>query len=545
MDMLRRLLSRVQQQLALMTRSQQMAIGLCAVIIMGSLMWMAQWTSQPQLEPLLDQPMTVDEMNTAVEQLNAMRADFEERGDRIYVKPEERRKLQRQLASQGALPQDTSLGFENLLEGQSPFVPESINRRNFTIALQNELASVIAASSEVAKSRVFINDVKRRGIGALQSLTPTASVDISMVGGRQMGQAAVQAVANLVSGAVGGLEPHNVKVIVDGRPRAIPAPDEAFSAGLLDEKKKNEKHLEEKVYGHLDYIPGVKVAVAVELETVKKKTISREYTDPAPKSDKSITEESNSGSQASEPGVNPNTGTALSAGGRGQSTTKDQSESEFFPANVAKVEESEQIPLTVKSVTASVGIPRSYFVSVYKAQQGEDQEPTDVDLKSLIDIEKLRVRATVKNVIGTTDDDAVQVDWFPDLAPGSPGQFMDSPLLAQTDVEDEGTVASLAHYGPQAGLVGLALVSLMMMLMLARKSSRSTGQLPLPKLPALEEEELITPLQSAKATEGFLVGQEVDEETLRFQNLNDQVSVMVDENPEAAADLVRRWVEQD
>ena len=208
------------------------------------------------------------------------------------------------------------------------------------------------------------------------------------------------------------------------------------------------------------------------------------------------------------------------------------------------MEESEQIPLTVKGVTASVGIPRSYFVSVYKAQHGDQGEPADVDLKSLIDIEKLRVRATVKNVIGTTDDDAVQVDWFPDLAPGSPGQFVDSPFLAQVAGQDEGAAAGLLDYGPQMGLVGLALASLMMMVLLVRKSARSTGKLPLPKS-ATEEEALTPPLQSAKATEGFLVGQEVDDNTLRFHNLSDQVSSMVEENPEAAADLIRRWVEQD
>ena len=544
METLRRLLASIQQQLSLMTRSQQLAIGLCAVVIVGSLLWMAQWSARPQLEPLLDQPMTLQEMTAAVEVLKAARADFEEHGDRLYVKPDERRKLQRQLASQGALPQDTSMGFENLLEDQSPFVPESINRRNFTIALQSELAAVIASSPEVAKARVFINDVKRRGLGALQGLSPTASVDVTMVRGKQMDQAAVQAIANLTSGAVAGLQPHEVKVNVDGRPRTIPAPDEVLSIGLLEEKKKNEEHLEEKIHGHLDYIPGVKVAVAVELETVKKKTIAREYTDAAAKSAKSRSEESNSGTQASEAGVNPNTGTALGSGGTGQSTTTDESEEEFFPVNLAKVEESEQIPFTVKGVTASVGIPRSYFVSVYKAQHGDQGEPADVDLKSLIDIEKLRVRATVKNVIGTTDDDAVQVDWFPDLAPGSPGQFMDSPFLAQVADQDEGVAAGLLDYGPQMGLVGLALASLMMMVLLVRKSARSTGKLPLPKS-ATEEEPFTPPLHSAKATEGFLVGQEVDNDTLRFHNLSDQVSSMVEENPEAAADLIRRWVEQD
>ena len=122
METLRQLLSRIQQQLAMMTRSQQLAIGLCAVIIMGSLLWLAQWSARPQLEPLLDQPMTGQETAAAIAALEVRGAEFDERGDRIYVKPDERRKLQRELAADGALPQDTSLGFENLLKDQSPSI---------------------------------------------------------------------------------------------------------------------------------------------------------------------------------------------------------------------------------------------------------------------------------------------------------------------------------------------------------------------------------------------------------------------------------------
>ena len=48
----------------------------------------------------------------------------------------------------------------------------------------------------------------------------------------------------------------------------------------------------------------------------------------------------------------------------------------------------------------------------------------------------------------------------------------------------------------------------------------------------------------AAVSEGYLTGHEVDEETLRGHELRDQVSTMVEENPDNAADLIRRWVEQ-
>ncbi|MCP4249686.1 MAG: hypothetical protein GY778_21810, partial [bacterium] len=364
MDGLRQVLVRIREQLSVMTRSQQVAIGLCAVIIMGSMLWLTQWSTRPQLAPLLDQSMTAQEMNTAVQHLEGIRAEFEERGDRIYVKPDERRKLHRELSGAGALPQDTSLGFENLLADQSPFQPESINRRNYLIALQNELAAVMTGDPKVASAKVFINEFKSRRAGPLQNLEPTAAVTVRTKSGKQIDGPAVQAMADLVSGAVAGLAPHNVNVSVDGRPRSIPGPEDLVSYGLLDEKKKNEKHFAEKIYDLLSYIPGVKVAVAVELDTTRRHVEKRKYDDQVPKIERETTDESDSGTPAGEAGVNPNTGPALSNSGSGQSTSRGESQTEYYPQNAVEIATEEHPPFQVAGVTASINIPRSYFVSV-------------------------------------------------------------------------------------------------------------------------------------------------------------------------------------
>ena len=547
METLKQLLTRIQQQLSLMTRSQQVAIGLCAVIIMGSLLWLTQWSTKTELEPLLDQPMSVQEMADVVASLDAAGVEYEERGDRVYVRPEERRKLQGQLLSQGALPQDTSLGFENLLKEQSPFQPESVNKRNFIIALQNELAAVIVSDPNVASATVFINDSAQRKIGAMRNIEPTASVRVATIRGKQLDQGAVQAVADLVSGAVAALQPHNVNVIVNGRPRSIPSPEDEISFGLLDETKKREKHLQEKIYAQLSYIPGVKVAVTAELETTRRHVETRDYTQPELKMSKTTDEKSSSNAAGGEAGVNPNTGTALDSSGSGQSTSKEDTTEENYPPALALIETQDHMPFTVKGVTASVNIPRSYFASVYKAQNGDAAEPADADLKTLIEIEQLRVRAHVKKVLGTDSDDAVQVDWFPDLAPDTPGSFAGPEAYALGPVEEEqGTVAKVAGYAPQFGMMGLALASLIMMVMLARKSGRAVPHLPTPEFKSSEEhEELTRPLENASLTEGFLVGQEVDEESLRVSQLREQVSKLVDDDPEGTADLIRRWVEQE
>ena len=47
----------------------------------------------------------------------------------------------------------------------------------------------------------------------------------------------------------------------------------------------------------------------------------------------------------------------------------------------------------------------------------------------------------------------------------------------------------------------------------------------------------------AEVSESMLTGREVDADTLRYQTLGEEVSKLVDANPEGAAQLIRRWVE--
>jgi len=80
--------------------------------------------------------------------------------------------------------------------------------------------------------------------------------------------------------------------------------------------------------------------------------------------------------------------------------------------------------------------------------------------------------------------------------------------------------------------------------------------IPSPTYVPMEDEELMTGpdgvlrvggsvVGDADMPEGLLLGHEVDEDTLRFKQLGEQVSRMVDDAPQVAADLLKRWVEQE
>ena len=153
-------------------------------------------------------------------------------------------------------------------------------------------------------------------------------------------------------------------------------------------------------------------------------------------------------------------------------------------------------------------------------------------------------------------DADVQVDMFYDMEPGG-GTIPGAGGMPGGEVAAASaftTVETLTSYAPQIGLAGLAVFSLVLMMRMVRKTSRTarTG-FPMPEKEEADQFAVAPdgslavhggPVGQAETSEGFLMGYEVDEQTLQNQQLDEQVARLVDDNPEGVADLVRRWVEQ-
>jgi hypothetical protein len=157
-----------------------------------------------------------------------------------------------------------------------------------------------------------------------------------------------------------------------------------------------------------------------------------------------------------------------------------------------------------------------------------------------------------------------------------------APVGAAGRLDD--TLDLVKSYGPQSGLAVLALVSLAMMLRLAKKSDAGESfglELGLPK-EAIEaakvaasdvsavasrpgyaaaarraaaaggaargretgvaEAEMAATIEHAPVTEGVLVAQEVDAGTIQTRKMLEQVSQMAESDPDAVSALVEQWV---
>jgi flagellar biosynthesis/type III secretory pathway M-ring protein FliF/YscJ len=337
----------------------------------------------------------------------------------------------------------------------------------------------------------------------------------------------------------------------------VPHPDDVASFDVFGVEKKREAHLQSKILGTLAYIPGIRVAVTVEVDSSKRVTQKLKHDSAQPKIETSQTSESGEARGAAEPGVQANLGQAVTAGGANQSNTTEETTVENFEPKLSQTETIEQIPFAIKSVAAAVGIPRSFIVGIYGAKFPDKEAPKDDDPEFVrIREEQLeRVKTSVERIVMAKGPKDVEVNVFPDMEWTPEGtdwkQGAGAAGVAQASAEPMDSLATLTGYGPQVGLSALALLSLFMMMRIVRSvpSRPATEAVAIKKAGAPEEDEPLlaagsSAIGKAALSESLLIGREVDDDTLRYQELTEEVSKLVEADPEGAAELIRRWMDE-
>jgi len=555
MERLRQLVAYINAQLGGLSASQRLAIGLCAALIAGSLLWLMQWSTSPELVSLSAQEYSYAELDAAEEALRANGLVFAIRGTRIFVKASDRHNALRLLYSAGALPEGTLFDMASVVSDQNPFQAPEAREFAQRYAIGNELAKIIASSPHVMSCSVVINPTTKRRLGGHTDM-PTASVTLTLAKSSEMSPDTVESVAKLVSGAVAGLKPSNVAVVDARTMRSYSVPTEggAVSFDYLRVLKQRESHLREKILSKLADIPGVQVAVTVELDTSKRVTQKIKHEAAQPKTEKTKVSETTAAMLPSEPGTVANLGQAVSSGGAGQSNSNEETLVENYEPQVSQTETIEQMPFATKRVSAAVGIPRSFIAGIFKARypDREDVADDDTDFVAIRDEQVSRVKTSVERIVMANDPDDVQVDVYPDMDWTSEGGgWSVTPagiVLAGGGGDEFDSIGLLTTYGPQAGLGILALASLVMMLRIAKSAAPTVrrAEASHEELHASDEPLLTVgsyPVGQAEASGSLLTGQEVDGEALRFQELGEEVSSLIKEDPEGTANLIRRWVE--
>ncbi|HWK59892.1 MAG TPA: flagellar basal-body MS-ring/collar protein FliF [Eoetvoesiella sp.] len=190
--------------------------ALAAIVIV-----LALWSRSPDYGVLFSNLEDRDG-GTIVAALTQMNVPYKlsESGSAILVPKDRVHEVRLQLAGQG-LPRGSGVGFElmdNTRFGASQFTEQVTYQR----ALEGELASTIQAVHAVKSARVHLA-IPRESLFVRDRQAPTASVLLTLQGGRTLSAGQVSAITWLVSSSVPNLSADNVSII-DQNGRLLTSP---------------------------------------------------------------------------------------------------------------------------------------------------------------------------------------------------------------------------------------------------------------------------------------------------------------------------------
>jgi flagellar biosynthesis/type III secretory pathway M-ring protein FliF/YscJ len=555
MDFLKNQAAKIREQLAGLTPSQRMLAGSLAVIMVMTLMWWSHYAASSEMEELYAQDLTAEDIAKVSTALDSHNIPKKVVGSRIQVGADRKMEALSMLAYEQAAPHDTSGGFDEIIQKMnSPWNTDMTQSVMFNRAKEATLAQMMRDWPGVRDAHVVINNAQRRAFGEA-SVMPSATVNLKTKSGdKPSTKKLIESSAATVAGAVSGMQRSKVMVIIDGASHSVQDNDDGSSGDTwMELVKEHERYFSSKIQDHLRWLEGVYVTVSVDpdmqLRLIEKESYDKPKTLVIPKTVREKTDENSTNSHSpTEPGAVPNTGMAnqggvsvgggggAASGGGGEGTTSTTSDTEttnaIFPS---WVHETIKSPAGASAVVgASVSIPRSYFVRIFKAATASTKEPDDATLLPFIEAETRRIKPMVSACVSKTPEDKVAVDWYWDALPSV-------DLSAQPAAATSLPLALTGHL-KEIGVGALAVISLFMVSMMVRKGSPVPIIPPAsakPATPSKNEEEI-----AGEASEAVhsMEAMEIDDDSLRTEQMVSQVSTMVKENPDGAASLVKRWM---
>ncbi len=544
MDFIKKALAQVREHFFSLTTSQKLVYVLLVMLIAISSVWTIFWTAKPEMIPLLDQTFDDTQLANIENRLDMWDVKYKVENGKIYVRRQDQNRLLARLQLASALPNDVSEGWRNLILKSDMWLPAEDRRRRWQLAREQRLAQVIRLMDGVREAHVIINTGSKRLLSGGPSSDPSASVYLQMQPGVKPSRKVIEAVADLVSGAVNRLARDRVRIVANGIPYRVSKEDSLFTADVLETRRRYEQHFGQKIRDVLG-IPNALVGVFVELETETIQTQEQKYGEPVVSREHNIEDVSEEPQLSGEPGVRPNTGLSVPAAQpKVNKTSKTESETEYEGKRDVTTIIKHNLAGTVKTIRATINIPHSYFEEIYKKQTGKTETPSEADLKPIIVAQLDDIRKKVMPIINTTNPKLVEVSWFYDTHPveGTAALANSNPVS---------TINGLSQYAKPLGLIVLVFSSLLMVLMTLKKAT--TASIAVPDVekssnrneppPPLEIDE--GPVGEAETTDGFLQAIEVDEDTVRTKKMSEQVSTLVKEDPAGAAALIKQWIKKD
>lgn len=539
-----------------MSAGTRLATALLLVIVVVSVAYLFQFQAAGGSEYLLGGRGFTQSELTAIEAAFAKAGLGKSQvlGSQIRIPRGHKEQYLAALADGNALPADFYKYLDEAISADNPFSnAKSLEMRRWN-AKQKELSLIIGRMNGIESATVQFDEEVKRGLS--QQKQKTAMVAVQTRGG-QLEDEQVKAIRNVVASAYAGLDRRNITITdLNGAtyggaigPDGVSDEESVYAAHKL----KYEREWQRKIQQQISYIQGAIVGVNVELNPETKHTKQTFTPDPKPvainiqESSKESTMHGPApggrvGAQSNGVETPGNRAVAVSSavGGPESQTTESRSDSQAIPGHdTTMVEMARLIP---KKVTASIDIPASYYVEVWKRRNPQPADkpakpPEQTELATIEAEIKQRLKETVRNLLPDFDKATnpyphIVVETYVDLQKAVPAP----PALATT----AGTW--LADNWQTLAMVGVGLLSLMIVRGMVGAPTRATPTASAatptnsPAQPSLaihepQAEDDPEPVRKLKA---------------RFQttgpDLKSELHEIVKENPDAAATILRAWI---
>lgn len=266
-------------RMAAMPTRSKIGLGAGLAALAAVVLAMSLWGSKGDYRPVFT-GLSDKDGGAVIAQLAAMNVPYRnEPGGTILVPAGQVYDVRMKLASAG-LPKGSTVGFE-LMDKTSIGQTQFNERLNFQRALEGELTRTITALADVADARVHLAMPQQNGFFREQQ-KPSASVMLTLRGGRTLDRAQVAGIVHLVSASVPELNPKAVSVLDSTGALLSNAGDNGsgLDSQQLQYKQQIEANLNKRIYELLEPVVGrdnLRATVSADLDFSQVESTAEEY----------------------------------------------------------------------------------------------------------------------------------------------------------------------------------------------------------------------------------------------------------------------------
>jgi flagellar M-ring protein FliF len=516
-------LERARSTFSTISLGQKVVIGLLLVgLLLGGFIFY-RWITTPTQAPLFSN-LAASDASAIVDELNAEGVAYTlaDGGQTIMVAKDQVYNLRLTMSGKG-LPAGQDTGYA-LLDKQGITTSEFQQQTTYQRALEGELSNTLEALKGVntavvhialPKEEVFVTDQKK----------PTASVLLDLAPGTTLTGEQVQAVTNLVSSSIVGMDPGQVTV-TDSTGHVLAAPGTGITAGAGDARSQVEQQYEARLAANAQQIldtvvgPGhAKVSVRADVDLNKKQSTSETYTytNGTPPLSSSTSSEKYSGNGTPVGGVlGPENMPNASAGGGTSSYDK------------TSTTDNNAVDKTTTTVDAAPGALNRLTVAVV------------MDNAVAGSLNQNQVQSLVGNAVGldTARGDAITVASMPFDTTAAKQAAAD--LNAAKAAESSAQMWSMIKTGGIAA--GIALVVLLVWLRSRRREEIEEEYEPLELSDDMLAELDRLRIASTRDELPKVDNRQLELEAAERQKVRGDISTMVSEKPDEVAAMLRGWL---